>query len=100
MIIIKINIKREQNGNENEYEKAVENFIYSLAGYCVATYVLGIGDRHNDNIMITRSGQLFRSFLYLFYLFFILFYLFVLFFFFILFIFFIYCLFCFIYFIF
>lgn len=37
-----------------------EKIVKSTALYCVVSYLLGIGDRHLDNIMISRNGLLFH----------------------------------------
>lgn len=48
-------------------KSVISNFSKSCAAYCVMTYVLGVGDRHLDNLLVTHDGKLFHvDFAYLF----------------------------------
>ena len=44
--------------NTKTYQTAKNNFIASLAGYAVASYLLQIKDRHNGNILIDEFGHI------------------------------------------
>lgn len=49
----------EKNLNKT-IDEIRESFCKSLAGYCIITYLLGIGDRHLNNIMITDDARIFH----------------------------------------
>jgi len=40
--------------------EVMDTYVRSCAGYCVITYVLGVGDRHLDNLLLTKTGKLFH----------------------------------------
>ena len=49
------------NNNKNQTIEIIKRrFSNSLAIYSVITYVLGVGDRHLDNIMVTKNGVIFH----------------------------------------
>ena len=51
---------KDKIDNPEEFNKKLEKFINSLAGYCAVNYILGIGDRHDQNIMIRNNGCIFH----------------------------------------
>ncbi|RNF21801.1 class III phosphatidylinositol 3-phosphate kinase [Trypanosoma conorhini] len=49
---------RSHNETAEKYEAALCRFTKSFAGYCVLTFILGIGDRHLENLLVTHDGRL------------------------------------------
>ncbi|GAM88869.1 hypothetical protein ANO11243_069030 [Dothideomycetidae sp. 11243] len=41
--------------------EAMDTYVRSCAGYCVITYLLGVGDRHMDNLLLSPDGHFFHA---------------------------------------
>lgn len=48
------------NNRNSNVDTLLNRFMKSCAAYCVITFLLGVGDRHLENIMITDTGTFFH----------------------------------------
>lgn len=50
----------DASGPQGIRKETMDTYIRSCAGYCVITYILGVGDRHLDNLLLQPSGHFFH----------------------------------------
>jgi phosphatidylinositol 3-kinase len=46
--------------DDKKHEEIIDTYLRSCAGYCTVTYLLAVGDRHLENLLIDRMGHLFH----------------------------------------
>ena len=50
----------DESGPLGVRKETMDAYVRSCAGYCVITYILGVGDRHLDNLLLSPSGHFFH----------------------------------------
>jgi len=50
----------EKHNPPNQMHTVLDNYTRSLAGNCIISFLLGLGDRHLENILLTIDGRLFH----------------------------------------
>jgi hypothetical protein len=53
-------LKQQQSPNTQHYTTQQSRFARTLAGAVVLDHVLGVGDRHSDNILMQPDGTIFH----------------------------------------
>lgn len=53
-------LKKSCEEKEYDYKEVFETYLDSCAGYAVVTYLLAVGDRHLENLLIDEAGHLFH----------------------------------------
>ena len=56
----KIDMFLKKIAEEGDLETVKDVYIRSCAGYCTVTYLLAVGDRHLENLLIDSTGHLFH----------------------------------------
>jgi len=57
---LQVQLQSEREIAMHNYSSSLLTYIKSCAAYCVMTHIIGIGDRHLENILVNNRSQLFH----------------------------------------